>query len=126
MKSKDIKQQKTILATTPEEWDARINAALANLPECKCEPNIVRERTADGFMAVIEYYYTDRVPEDIIDEFALRGIHYYCEDCPHLRLASDKRVKWHDCDLGMKHLTQKSSIACEWYYEQIKKAEVEK
>ena len=122
MRSREMMQQRTILASTAEEWDAKINEVLASLPEGKAEPHVIRERTEDGFMAVVEYIVYVREPEDIYDEFALRGIHYHCEDCPHLSKSEDKRVKWHECDLGMKELTKESSMACEWYLEQIVKA----
>lgn len=123
MKKKEQKRQKTIIAMTPEKWDDKVNAALADLPECKGEATILRERTAEGFMAVIEYTVTEYEPEDIMDEFDLRGITYRCCDCPQLKKSPDKRVKWHECMLGMKELTKESSMACEWYYEQIAKAE---
>ncbi len=121
MKRKDVRQQKTIIAATPEEWDEKINAALASLP-CDAAPEIIRERKDGEFMAVVEYTLTEYEPEDIMDEFDLKGVTYRCCDCPQLKKSPDKRVKWHDCMLGMKELTKESSIACEWYYEQIKKA----
>lgn len=122
MRSKKIKQQRTILALTPEEWDEKINAALMSLP-CSTETTIIRERKDGEFMAVVEYTITEYEPEDIAEEFELRGTTFHCCDCPQLKKSPDKRVRWHECMLGMKELTKESSIACEWYYEQVKKAE---
>lgn len=124
MKRKTVRQQKTIIALTPEEWDEKVNAALASmLDDSGHDPTIERTRTEDGgFQAVIEFWKEFSEPEDIRDEYNLRGEVYRCEDCPNLRRERDRRIRWLTCDKGMKETTKESAEACLWYYEQIDKA----
>lgn len=117
MKTKNIPRQKTVFAITPDEWDERVNAVLANLPDYK-ELDIHREKTADGFLAIVQYTVSERIPEDIREEMEMQGIRHKCGDCPHLMRVSDKRVKHLHCDLGMRELTQADMRACMWRYEQ--------
>lgn len=128
MKRREVRQQKTIIAMTPEEWDEKVNAALATmLDDTRKEPTIERTRAEDGcLMAVIEYWKLCQEAESIRDDFYLHGIEFRCDDCPQLRHINDKRVKWLECAKGMKDYTRGESEACDWYYEQVWKARGEK
>ena len=123
MKRREVRQQKTIIAMTPEEWDERVNDALSHmLDDTRNTPTIERTRTSDGgYMAVIEYWKEYQEPETLRDEFYLRGEVYRCADCPHLRKNPDKRVRWLECALGMKGVTQGCDEVCDWFYEQVHK-----
>ena len=126
MKRKEQRHQKTIIAMTPDEWDAKVNAALEELPEGTegHQTTIDRSRTEDGgFMAIIDYWQFTMEPETIRDEYHLAGIVYRCQDCPHLQRHRNPRIRWLECEQGMKSCTKETAEACEWYYEQIKKAE---
>lgn len=124
MKRREVRQQMTIIRQTAEEWDEAINEALSKmLDDTRKEPTIIRERMDAGrFCAVIEYWKSFEEPESIRDEFVLRGEVYRCDQCPHLRKSTDKRVKWLTCAKGMKGMTQGSEEVCDWYYEQLAKA----
>lgn len=124
MKRREVPQQKTIIAMTPEEWDERVNGALAKmLDDTRSKPEIIeRTKTSDGgYMAIIQYWKEYQEPECIRDEFHLKGVVYRCDDCPHLRRSTDKRIKWLECGKGMYETTKGSSEACDWFYEQVYK-----
>lgn len=117
MKSKELPRQKTVFSITPEEWDARVNAALDELEGYE-SLNIHREKTQDGFLAVIEYTVRQYIPEDIREELQLKGVHYRCNECEYLMRVPDKRVKHLECEKGMRDLTRADMDACMWRYEQ--------
>lgn len=117
MLEKNIPRQKTVFANTPGDWDDMVNQAIDQLPDYKTL-NIHREKTDDGFLAILEYTVNERIPEDIREEKEMQGIRLKCDDCPHLVRVQDKRVKYLECDLGMRELTQANMRACMWRYEQ--------
>ena len=117
MKSKELPRQKTVFSITPEDWDARVNAALDEL-EGYVSLNIHREKTQDGYLAVIEYTVRQYIPEDIREELQLKGVHHRCGDCEYLMRSPDKRVKHMECEKGMRDLTKAEMDACMWRYEQ--------
>lgn len=124
---KEIKQQRTVYALTPEEWDAKVNRALFEITEdTRKEPVVTREKTPDGWLAIIEYYSLKTVAETIRDEYELRGERHTCDECPHLCKVNDRRVKHLDCDRGMRYSTLCSQEACEWFYEELHKGRMEK
>lgn len=121
MKRKEVRQQKTIIRLTPEDWDEAVNAFLATLTDdVRREPTITRERTTAGeFLATVEYFKLIQEPETIADEFYLRGEVHRCDDCPQLKRERDRRIRWLTCERGMRETTSGSSEACDWYYEQL-------
>jgi hypothetical protein len=114
---KDKPRQKTVFATTPGEWDDMVNTAIDRLPEYRTL-TIHREKTPDGFLAILEYTIPDDIPDDIREEMEMQGVKIRCMDCPHLVRVPDKRVKHLQCDLGMRELTRADMRACLWRYEQ--------
>jgi len=127
MKRKEVQQQKTIIAATPEEFDQQVNSFLATLlDDTRKHPALDRSRTPDGgFQAIIDYWREVQEAETIRDEFVLRGERYRCDDCPHLRREKDRRIKWLTCEKGMKSATQAGDEVCDWFYEQLQKARKE-
>ena len=117
MKSKELPRQKTVFSITPEDWDARVNAALDEL-DGYVSLNIHREKTQDGYLAVIEYTVRQYIPEDIREELQLKGVRHRCDDCEYLMKVPDKRVKHLECEKGMRDLTRADMDACMWRYEQ--------
>ena len=106
---------KVVAATTPEEFESKLNKALTDIAGCKHE--LVFNLNA-GFCAYITYTETAQIPETIEDEYELAGIHFYCAECPNYVMPFDGRVKYTDCKLGTK--CKAGDHACEWLYRQVK------
>lgn len=76
-----------------------------------------------GHYAHVKWMEDLTIPEDIRDEFALKGIKYVCGQCPFFVLHKDKRIKYHICNKG-EHTWYEHS-ACNMLYEMIEKGEIE-
>lgn len=120
MKRQEVKQQRTVFSLTPEDWDMRVNRALFQLSQdTRKAPEVIREKTADGYLAIIEYWEMKEEAETIRDEFILRGEYHRCDECPHIRRVEDRRIKHLECERGMKATTTCGDEACDWFYEQL-------
>ncbi len=105
---------KVIAANTPEEFETKLNTALGEIAGCKHE--LVFNLNA-GFCAYITYKRTQTIPENIMDEYELAGIRFYCAECPNYRQSFDGRVKYTECAMGT--MCKKSDAACEWLYREV-------
>lgn len=110
--------------------DARDAAELAELLNEQMEqlkgtqPEI---KWFDGqFSALL--FYTEHVeePEDIRDEYILRGETYNCGDCPFAYPVTDGRSRHRLACPRAKGGTDADVPACRWFYEQLEQGEVYK
>lgn len=108
--------------------DAMSAEELAELLTEKCEelrgnsPEI--KWFGERFSAVL--FYTEHIeePENVRDEYILKGDTYTCGDCPFKYPMTDGRChhRW-ACDRA-KGGTDEDVPACVWFYEKLSKGEV--
>lgn len=113
MKEVRRKVHKTIKTETPSEFDRQINEILAN----ENEPDI-SVHSVVPFLAYCTWSYYEYIPETIEDEYELKGVVFYCGDCPYLDNTSGL---WNQKIFPCKRLGRKTLVdsrACTWYYEQ--------
>ena len=120
---REVLQQRTVIAATAAEWDAKVNAALRELmADTKKAPTIERSMEGGQHVAIIEYYVVVEKPENAADRAHLRGEYHTCDECPHLVKVDDKRVKNLMCDNGQRVIACKCDDACPWFYERLEGA----
>ncbi len=105
---------RVVAANTPEEFEMKLNKTLADIALAGSEPTIQFNCNV-GFCAYITHETTTRVPENIEDEYELKGIRFTCGECPNWIQPIDGRVKYSHCDvIGCNR--KSSDSACEWLY----------
>lgn len=105
--------QETVAASSPEEFDTRMNAIFAKASKSGKEPDI--HYYPDGYSATVRYYIHTEIAETLAEEYELKGMGKTCYECPLYSLPEDRRVKYTHCDHGGK--ISANSDACDWYYE---------
>ena len=118
---KTLQKITIIESDDPVEFEKRFNQAQEELAPYKSKTTFPTHRGTH--CAYIEYEQNVKVPEDIRDEYALRGISYICGDCPYFRPAEDRRVKHAECEKGQR--TTYTTTACVGLYEAIERGEIE-
>lgn len=113
MKEIRRKIHKTIKTETPEEFDRQLNEILTK----EREPEFTIHQVVP-FLAYCTYTYYEYEPECIEDEYELRGVRFYCEDCPYLdKTGGLWNQKTFPCRKYGRN-TLVDSRACTWYYEE--------
>lgn len=105
--------QETVAASTPEEFDLRMNAIFAKASKSGKEPDI--HYYPDGYSATVRYYIHTEIAETLAEEYELKGMGKTCYECPLYSLPEDRRVKYTHCDHGGK--ISANDPACNYYYE---------
>ncbi len=111
MKKDRVKQIRCITAGSAEEFEYRVNEALAQFgdPEIRFDNNI-------PFTCTIVYTVEKTVPETVLELLEMvDGKSHTCCECPHFVKSPDNRKKWGSCSL-MVQPTRDDSRACEHYY----------
>lgn len=109
--------------------DARSAAELGEMLTQKCEelrqfcPEVVWD-LSNGHSAFLVYDEVVEEPENIRDEYALRGETYSCGDCPFKYPITDGRSRHRWACERSKSGTDEDIPACNWFYEQLDKGEV--
>ena len=102
----------------------RLNATLYELR--KKSPKV----HFDGLIAQISYTETTERPEDLLEEYALKGVRLTCQDCPYFNPilkadgSEDKRAKIGDCEFAHYGRTYRDAQACEQLFNRINNGEV--
>ena len=84
----------------------------------------------DGLIAQISYTETTERPEDLTEEYALKGVRLTCQDCPHFTPilnadgSEDRRTKIGDCKFAHYGRTYRDTPACEYLFNGINTGEV--
>lgn len=130
MKKELVRHQRTIIATTPEEWDAKINSAFIDIPtplgeEGPPPPEIARTIAQGQFTAVIDWWTYETISETVREEYVLRGECHRCGECVHLLKSKNPRVRYLECDKGMRDTTTYQRDACDYFYEQYEQNKME-
>ena len=124
MKRESFTQYSIVAADTAQRLSEQLNAEVYRLRHK--QPTV----TFEGLMARIAYTETDEEPEDVRDEYHLKGVQLTCQDCPFfepIRKADgteDRRVKIGDCSYKPLGRTFRDSMACDILFQKINNGEV--
>lgn len=111
MRQDRIKQIICINASSPDDFQDRMNEALSHVSN----PEIMFYKDMP-YYAVISYAVRRDMPESALELFEMvEGKGYTCEACPHFGKSDDKRKKWGYCTLTSEP-TRIDSRACERFY----------
>lgn len=122
MKYQYFPQVKVVSATTGEEFERRMNEALADLAG-RGRKFEVTFNLNQGHCAYVQYDECREVPETVAEEYRLRGEIYSCINCPNYKPSMDGRTKYSRCDY-MSERTYGTREACEWFYKKVAKGEI--
>ena len=115
---KEIRKHKhiTIKAETPQEFDRQINAVLDEASEVE-----LKTHDTVPYLAYIRCTYYVLEPENICDEYELKGEIHYCAECRHLDTASrhNSRQKIYPCKYSKYGKAHAEAQACEVFYEEM-------
>ena len=79
--------------------------------------------TAHTHYAYIVYVTEIDVPEDVKDEYVLKGENYYCCNCPHWTYYTDER-QVPSCGLRVKARANYRGEACLLFYQEMANGEI--
>ena len=109
--------------------DARTAAELAEkltakLEELKAKSPEVIWNLQNGNSAFLLYYEDALIPEDLADQYELRGEIYTCADCPHKTPVTDGRKRFrYTCDRKYPG-TNPEDRACRWLYTELEQGKI--
>lgn len=109
--------------------DARSAEELGELLTTKCEelkefcPEVVWN-LGNGNSAFLVYTEHIEEPEDLRDEYELRGETYYCAECPFKEPITDGRSRHRWRCKRMPRGTDSDQRACNWFYIQLEEGKV--
>lgn len=109
---------------TAEELTEKLNAKLIDLN--RKSPSV----TFEGLIARISYTEKTTAPESLAEEYALQGVKFTCQDCPHFtaRLkadgSEDLRAKVGSCQFASYGRTYRDARACEYLFNGLRNGEV--
>ena len=109
--------------------DAQTAAELGELLTAKCEelkeyrPQ-VKWCLEQGYSAILVFEEYTEIPENLAEEYELRGDAYFCESCPYKTPITDgrSRHRWR-CNRRPAG-TDIDCPACVFFYQQLEKGEV--
>lgn len=117
-------QYAIITAETVERLTERLNAALYDLRDK--EPQV----QFDGLTARIRYTETENHPEDLTEEYSMKGVNLHCQDCPFFEPLKNKNgtvnraAKRGDCIFSEYGTTSRDRVACERMFSMLNRGEI--
>lgn len=117
------KRTKIIAATTPEEFEAKLNAELQKLDLGRRKYELQFNHSL-GYCAYIVIDQMTQIPETIAEEFELAGEHHTCLDCPFWVHPTKGNVKYTRCTITPGIHSAKSAC-CDKFYEMLFNGELE-
>lgn len=124
MKVVERTEIKVIEAKSGAEFESLMNNALRDVSSHNSKYQI-HWNLSMGHCAYIEYAYTEKIPETLMDEYALRGEVYYCGNCPKFYPSTDGRSRAGQCLYGKCNKPIPSDKACKHFYQKIDSGEWE-
>lgn len=116
-------RQETVVANDAVEFDSKMNDILDKATKGGFDP-MIHYFDNMGLCATVQYWDSKTVPENICEEFELRGEFHYCFECPNYVKPADKRVKKVRCDI-CNCIIDSMTPACEYLYKKIKDGEID-
>ena len=127
MKCKSIQQFAIVSADSAPSFEGQLNARVMELSD---KNPVVKFVESDPLFARISYNETVKIPEDVGDEYELKGVAFRCEDCPMFTPilkedgTEDRRVRYGDCELATYGRTMRDSRACDQLFTMIQNGRV--
>lgn len=117
------KRTTIIVATTAEEFQDKLNKALAKLDAQRTKYTLEFNHSL-GFCAYIVSEHQTLIPENVEDEFELIGVRHKCGECPHWVHPTKGNVKYTRCPVvgGIRGM---NSPCCEQFYDMLLNGEIE-
>lgn len=119
MLQKSYQQFAIVEADSASLLSDRLNEKLRELKDK--EPNVV----FDGLMARISYIERIEIPEDLSEEYAVKGVRLTCSRCPFFEPIEkqdgtpDKRRKRGKCPCAKYGIAFSDGPACETFYQML-------
>lgn len=88
------------------------------------------EVTFEGLIARISYSESTKAPENMADEYELKGVQLTCQDCPFFEPytkkdgSEDLRKKWGKCRFAPYGETARDSYCCKKPFECLNRGEL--
>lgn len=124
MKTKGIKKVKVLSSSNSTTFENCVNDFLNDLENPK-ELQVSFTSTGKSHVAYVMWEAEELIPEDIRDEYILRGEKHTCGECPHWggnKKQDGEGMRNTGCDL---HITDGSirgcAPACLWLYKELAK-----
>lgn len=117
-------QFRIITAGTVEELTDKLNSALYDLRAKSPEVEF------DGLSARVRYKECEKHPEDLGEEYRLKGVDLHCIDCPFFNPMRNKdgsinrAAKRGECQFALYGITSRDACACEKMFEMINRGEI--
>lgn len=117
-------QFRIIMADTVEELTKRLNSAFYELRQKEPEVEF------DGLTARIRYKESELMPEDLREEYSLKGVDLHCQDCPFFEPLRNKdgsvnrAAKRGDCQFAAYGYTSRDAVACERLFMMLNRGEI--
>ena len=111
------KRTTIIVATTAEEFQDKLNKALAKLDAQRTKYTLEFNHSL-GFCAYIVSEHQTLIPENVEDEFELIGVRHKCGECPHWVHPTKGNVKYTRCPV-VGGIHGKDSRCCEQFYQEL-------
>ena len=125
MKSKSYRQFRIVQCDTADELTIELNQILKDL--AGCDPDVEFE----GLTARVSFMVSEKpVPEDLAEEYEVKGVNLMCDDCPYFERmkkkdgTDDLRKKIGRCPFARSGITYKDSKACNTLFEMLNSGEV--
>lgn len=114
MKLIDKKEVRVVQVSDATAFEHEVNRVLETLADDGLDVQV--QIDTSPLTAVITYTRHLKIPEDVRDEYHLKGIYKHCRDCEQFVPDEDGRRKTGRCRAHSR-LTDKNDSACELYYE---------
>lgn len=124
MREDSYLQYAIVVGATAEELTEKLNAKIYELRFKRPEV------TFEGMIARISYTESIRICEDLIDEYALKGVRLTCQDCPFFNPLRNKdgsvnrAAKRGDCPFAEYGTTNRDRMACERLFQMLNRGEL--
>ena len=119
---KDYPKFEILQSKNPEELTEKLNMLMEKIA-CKSPEVKTDYDSSIGHFAHVRWQEEIIEPEDIRDEYKLKGIEYVCGQCPFFVLQKDRRIKYSVCNQGTE--TWYDHKACVELYQMIEDGKVE-
>ena len=120
MKQKTRKRHITIECETAAGFDKELSHVLSKAGR---SVQIMHNMNRTAHCAYVMWEEVENVPENIRDEYELKGVSFRCADCPFYERPADRRLRDGSCKL--KARTDPNGAACLHFYKLYALGELE-
>lgn len=119
MRKTTIQQIAVISEDTAEGFEKAFNDKIREL---QCKYIVDTKISMDGGLRAVIIYEDDAEPPQrtVKDEYHDQGLAFLCQQCPHVNLPKDKRIKTIDCRYDEYGHTRLDRECCEMFYKELK------